>query len=197
MEPNKLTAAAEALIQAAVSVTESNSLALSREIAASIKDVSEGSKLVKESMENKLNTTNQHLCDLKDAVSAVKTSIDAQTEAIKLQTAAMKDQARFQQITSALTTSDQYLTAHRFTYYVNGDHYSSGQSDQLIKRILILFRKNCGFYITNYSLNSTQYSSSSKDCAGFRKNLCDQIQDILGQRPRVTETDGKTTIWYE
>ena len=192
MDSRKLAEAAEALVQAAVAETEANSLALSREIASSVKLLADGS--FKASVDGKLNTTNQHLADLKDAVALVKASVDLQTDAIKSLTKTFQEQTRLQNITDAIK-NDNYLALIRFVYRGNNDSYTSNHSDTLVKAILRAFRKNQGYYITGLYIGETY--SNNKDVAGFQKKLCDQIEDLLGKRPRITEADGKTTIWRE
>jgi hypothetical protein len=193
MDSNNLAAAAEALVQAAVTTTQTNSLALSRDIAASVKQLSDESKSFKESTDSKLNTTNQHLVDLKDAITSVKTALELQTDAIKLQTAAIKEQTRFQLISSALK-EESYLASNRFIY--RDANNATAYSDQLIKTILLNFRKGNGLYITNLYLCEGHYSSN-KDSDGFEKKLCDQLHHVLGVCPKITKADGKTTIRYE
>ncbi len=85
-----------------------------------------------------------------------------------------------------------------FDYFEKGDHRLINSTD-LVKAILITFRKGYGHYINDCSLTRYDcYNNNNKENEKkFRDDLCDQIHGLLGHRPKITKDKRGFLIWYD
>lgn len=164
-----LSEAAEELIKAATLVVETSSQR---------KDLSS----IKESLDAKINTVNQNLCQLKDQVTNVNASIERQTKMQSLEWAIQ---------------NLGLLEGHSFRYYIHSNIYGTteGSIKNDAKCILLSFRQGQGQYINDG--DTAKHQPSEKTKSEFRDNLVHCIYTLTGVMPRLkVDDDGKYAIYY-
>jgi len=191
---SKLTIAAEELIKAACSEVEDTSLAIGKETVESLEKLLIGSSSIenslgslKSSMDSKLNTLNQSILNLKEAVVA---AIGLQVAAIGLQS---KDQKLQWAISNAGMNAFMFYQKHESHYY----RQDTTNSTDLVKTILLSFRKGCGLNITNRS--KKQWVGNNHGEEGekkFRDALSNQLHELLGHKPRISLENNVYAIYY-
>jgi hypothetical protein len=191
MSENKLAAAAEALVQAAVSETSSSIFAINREVADGIQSISadlkgRGSKDSEtlNSIQAKVDTLNSNVDTLNSnmvMMQATMCSIDT----------SLKTQERLKRIEFALDQCSHGV----FLYSTNE---VCDRSDVLVKSILLNFRKGLGHYIAlettrtgdDYGLPSNlSYKDKLALNQKFRDALTEQLYTILGVKPVWSEPE--------
>ncbi len=183
---SKLTQAAEELIKAASSHVETTSLALSRDAVQELKKI----LLTSTSQESKLENVTSKLSELSTQITTMNTQIITINQSIKRQT-------KRQSIDWAYANAE----IGSFDYRDKTNGYK--KSTELVRSILIFFRKGQGMYVDGNSKHTTTYipgyTTDKGDFEGveFRAAIANQLEDLLGTKPRVVSYDGKWTIFYE
>jgi hypothetical protein len=178
---SKLAAAAEELIKAAGSYVEVESLRYGRETVDELKLLSKGVTTngtsltsIKVSFVDKINTLNQSILLLKKDIVLME-------------------------MNRSLEWAISNAGIGSFTHYLKGTHGNLDSTD-LVRKILINFRRGMGYYITGRSLSSysNDYSYQQKDHSEeekkFRDVLSNQIFNLTGRKPRIDDT---FAIFYE
>ena len=191
---SKLTQAAEELIKAASSHVETTSLALSRDAVQELKKILQTST----SQESTLESLKESISSLEKNVSEMRTHISTMNKEIISINQNIKLQTMRQSLDWAYANADigsfEYCDSSTNSY-----HSSSKMSTELVRTILTLFRKGNGKYIDGYSKVPAYYYGAAKDPEGveFRDAIANQLEDLLGTKPRVVSQDGKWAIYYK
>lgn len=206
MSDNKLAAAAEALVQAAVSETNSSMLAINREVADGIKSISADLQGRGSNDSETLNSIQAQVGALNSKVDTLNSKVDTlNSNIVKMQATmssidtSLKTQERLKRIEFALDECSHGV----FSYYTNDNSYNNERSDALVKSILLNFRKGFGYYIPlEMRLTQPSYGRSNEDKLAlnqkFRDALTEQLYTILGVKPVWSEPEqnGRRVIRY-
>jgi hypothetical protein len=179
---NKLKAAAEELVKAAY--LDSNADA-NKETIDSLKGLETHLVAWKTSMDAKVNTVNQNMDNLKDAL----TKGDSKLSELKLEVTDLKLEVTDLKRTQLLAAGIQNCFYNSFKYYEDLKEISS---ETLVRHILFSFQKGMGLYISNVAALQKHGISDSeekvrKSQQGFRDSLVDQIHALTGEKPRIAE----------
>jgi hypothetical protein len=188
-EKNKLATAAEALVQAAVSETTSSTLAITRQVADGIKDISV-----------ELKGFNEHTRTL----AAIHSSVEALNVSISKMQKTLDDSIKSQTKQRRIKWALQSCKQGSFDYSPTGDYRSHAtSSEELVRSILHAFRLGNGYYIsldmqmpdTGYHRSNEQKLASNQQ---FRDALTRQLSAILGVTPVWSEPEatGQCIIRY-
>ena len=120
-----------------------------------------------------------------------------------------EERARIKKLIAAQTKNQALLWAYgkidasdySFTYYKNnGTTYGiSSKSPSLVSNILLAFRKDNGYCISNCSLMNYHQRSKEyieKQEEKFRVFLSEYFYELTGQKPRFVEEDSGWMIYY-
>ena len=176
------------MARAAVSETETASLAIGRDVLANKLDklngVSEDIVSLKESSDAKLNTIHQDICNLKDEMAKVSQAL--QTE------------AKMQQIRFAIGHAEK----RQDIKYRDDVNYQTSQSirEHLLTPILSNFMRGYGQYLPHKAriFNGNNNNDNEKGYEDFRSQVVFELHALLGQKPRLNkETNGKHAVYYD
>jgi hypothetical protein len=190
-EPSKkarLEEAAEALVRAAVSVSETASLAIGRDVAKKLdkldklERVSEDIVSLKESSDTKLNTIHQDICNLKDEMAKVSQ--------------ALKTEAKVQRIQFAI----DHVENRQNGQYVFATSSVMRIREDLLTPILSSFMRGFGYNLPGnaylYGVSSNQ--NNEKGYEDFRSKVVTELHELLGKKPRLNkEANGKYAVFYD
>ena len=134
----------------------------------------------------KINTTNQHVADLKAEVTCLKAELAKQT--------------RMQNLAFAVENTK----LESFDYYQGPNSYYGERknSSALVSLILLCFRKGLGYYLPAGAMQNN-ISESSKEAweksnKEFHTKLQEQVFALVGTKPRIQlGPDGKRFVIYE
>lgn len=189
-----LAAAAEALVRAATEEVENTALSLGRETVDGLKKISSDNVYFKESFDAKINTVNQNIANMTEAITAMKKEVMNLNDSVLLQN-------KRQTIEWAISNAE----VNEFTYYEKDANYGNRKtSTAFIKCVLLSFRRGIGWYIDNRAMAEYQneqyyHDAKAKNEASeqkFRDTLSSRIHDLTGVKPRVAKSEGKWAIFY-
>uniref|UniRef100_A0A7S1YBW4 Uncharacterized protein n=1 Tax=Grammatophora oceanica TaxID=210454 RepID=A0A7S1YBW4_9STRA len=192
-QQERLAAAAEELVRAAVSESDAAALAIGRATVAGLDEMTKGSASLKESLEEKLNTVNENISDLKSDVTSIKESL---TTIVEL----MKNEHRNKRIEFALSNLD-LAVGKQFTYEYKIESSittKQGEPKDLFQSILQAFRKGEGLPLPTF-FPGYYRNESEKDAypEAKRTEVVNILHNLLGVKPRVeVDDDGRHTIYY-
>ena len=189
---SKLTQAAEELIKAASSHVETTSLALSRDAVQELKQIlqtSTSQESTLKSLEESISSLEKKLSEMRTHILSMNKEIMTINQSIKLQT---KRQSLDWASTNADISSFQYCSSCNIGY---SQRYK--KSTELVRSILTFFRKGTGTYIDGYSKITALGGEKDSEGVEFRAAIANQLEDLLGTKPRVVSHDGKWAIYYE
>ena len=122
----------------------------------------------------KINTVNQNIVDLNETI---------------------KHTQKLQSLAWAIQNAD----IGSFSYY-EPNSYNSKNSAELLRKVLLWFRRGQGCYIGDSTLQDERYLHDQKKEESrekFRQELAAQIYSLTGANPRLQkETDGRYAVYY-
>lgn len=150
-------------------------------------------------------TTDQHLVDVKNALQDLKLVV--QEEGYAARAADKMRRLEFALQNTSLVTKDCNF---RLAQLVTGTQYkeykyttSPVDSDELLKDILLSFRKGSGHVIDLYYIDLSKGGSADLNevkrewTEAFRNKLCDKLDRLLGSYPRFDfRNNGRVVIYY-
>jgi hypothetical protein len=187
-EPSKkarLEEAAEALVRAAVSVSETASLAIGRDVAKKLdkldklEGVSEDIVSLKESSDAKLNMIHQDICNLKDEMAKVSQ--------------ALKTEAKVQRIQFAI----DHVEKRQNIEYSHANNYKSIR--ELLTPVLWQFMQGFGYYLPDNAIFfNVGETNTEVGYEAFRSKVVTELHALLGKKPRLNkEANGKYAVFYD
>jgi hypothetical protein len=185
-DSSKLADAAEALVQAALSETNSSMVAMNREVVQGIQSIA---------ADLKGRNDDKAL----EALGVLNGKVDTLSSNISQMHVTMKTQEKLHRIEFALGHCD----LGTFVYYSDSDR-SGHRSEELVKNILLIFRQGFGYNITlGMTLTESSYRSSNEEKLAsnqkFRDALTAQLFTLLGVPPvwdAQPKEDGRRVIRY-
>ena len=165
---SRLSNAAEALVEA---VLLDAGTASQKELASKL-------EALQISFDNKINTLNQHLVDLKKDMSTMSSSIQEENKQKNLE--------------RALSMAD----VDSFYYY----DYQEGQqniSTFLAQNVIKRFMLDCGYYLPKAKLSNEDREATDEETMAFRDKFKAHIKFLIKREPRLKkESDGRFAIYY-
>jgi len=207
--PNiELAAAAEALIKAATRSKDVDSIThrqlsitlegLTASFSSGLNNVNQTLAASNSDFDGKINTTKQHLSDLKREVSDLKEAAVKVATLLATQTIVLLEQQKQQRLFWAQANTK----LGSFKYYVE-QSYNTVDSSALVADIISWFIRGYGRNLdSSCSITDSSYNRNSNKAAegqeAFRVQLKKQIKDLIGREPRLTKgTDGTYALYYE
>lgn len=187
---NKLSLAAEALVEAAT--LEVDSLT-QKKLANEMKEFNKN--LTNLSLDMEKNTG--RFDELKKIVekqsseiSKVHDNINTVNHNLNGIKNIMEQQLKIQKLSNAIAN------AHVGSFeYKNG--YSSTNSKEYVQKVLQSFVNGFGLYIPNTFYIGSGYGTNEKETEEFRAQLKSQVKTLIGREPRlVKESNGQYAIYY-
>jgi hypothetical protein len=185
-DSSKLADAAEALVQAALSETNSSMVAMNREVVQGIQSIAAD---LKGSNDGK---TLEALGVLNGKVDTLSSTISQMHVTMCSIDGSLKAQDKLRRIEFALG----HCNLEMFRYG------SDKRSEDLVKKILLSFRKGSGYHIT-LDMTLGSYFNSNEDMLAsnqkFRDALTSQLFTLLGVQPvwdAQPEKEGRRVIRY-
>lgn len=143
------------------------------------------SQHTEQGLDTKLNTLNQHMSDLQqeirglqDQMTALKTAMNASEKKRALEFA--------------------FENAHFGSYRYNTSSSSNKESKDLVKSIVLAFRRGLGHYLPEGGyLQSIKWPRQCPENEKqFRDALLQQLSDLIGQSPRLVQEGDRYIIHY-
>ena len=161
-DPDKLARAAEELIKAASSHVDFETLAINRDAVEALKKLASETASVKNSLTSLKESQDAKMNTMIQSIGNVEGKLDVLTQRIEAQT---KNQA--------LAWAYDNASVNAFIYYDKPkDSYSHGnqvQSTELVRTILLSFRRNCGHHVADRSLIRYYNESEEAKASGEKK----------------------------
>jgi hypothetical protein len=178
---SQLTAAAEALVRAAVSKMNASVVAMDCEVVQGIQSIA--ADLKGRNDDKMLEVLNGKVDTLNSNISQMHVT--------------MKIQEKLHRIDFALG----HCSLGTLSYFTYGSCYPN-RGEQLVRAILLEFRKGSGYYITLNMVHDPHCSSNEAKLTSnqqFRDALTAELFTLLGVEPvwdAVSEEDGRRAIRY-
>jgi uncharacterized protein YycO len=174
-DASNLATAAEELIKAACSHVETTSFTIANETVEELRKISVNS----ESVQTSIIAMNKNLTELKEQMIKVNEKVSAQIKNQRLDWAL------------------ENIGINSFRFYVKDTNSNSVESTGFVKTILMSFRTENGYYITNRSLTQYHYGNDmSEGEKQFREALTSQIHELIGHKPRIAMAERGHAIYY-
>ena len=199
MTSERLSAAAEELIRAAS--LESNAVGAEKTVQAIQNlrnDIKKAVAAFKESTDSKINTTNQNIETLKRKYSEMEDKLT------KLSDNAIESN-KMQRLEWAIANIDTVYHQNHDLKYAHVSRHSCHRCNDLLRDVLLCFRKNRGYNLGDYT-DSSSYSYydtaevKQEKQKKFRDEFAILIHELTGSKPRIEarKKDGKENIviWY-
>uniref|UniRef100_A0A7S2YPC9 Uncharacterized protein n=1 Tax=Entomoneis paludosa TaxID=265537 RepID=A0A7S2YPC9_9STRA len=201
----ELLEAAEALVKAAVSDTESTSLSHGRATVSGLEEISKGISEMKVSSDGKLNTIHQKLFDLDKTLQEMKFLMKEEVDILREDQQLRKLDLEIQNKRHKLEFAMQHADHEEFVYYLSSSRRAeSSVSTGLVKDILLAFLRDKGFVLSSDlrlakkndygGLGAYEHFGSEKD---FRRKLVRLLESLLGSTLTMVDAgDGNMSIHY-
>jgi len=185
----ELVRAAEMEVNVATQKKLSSSLeALKESFDTKLNTIQQVVKQSSTNSDDKMTTVNQNIVNLTGKINTVNQNIVELNET-------MKHTQKMQSLAWALQNAD----IGSFSYY-DPNSYSDKNSADLLRKVLLWFRRGHGCYIGDSMLQHSRYfneQEKEESREKFRKELAAQIYSLTGANPRwQKETDGRYAIYY-
>jgi len=184
----ELVRAAEMEVNVATQKKLSSSLeALKQSFDTKLNAIQQVVKQSSTNSDDKMNTVNQNIVNLTGKINTVNQNIVDLNET-------MKHNQKMQTLEWALQNAE----IGSFSYY-EPNSYSDKNSADLLRKVLLWFRRGEGCYIGDSTLQQSRYlneQQKEESREKFRKELAAQIYSLTGINPRLQkETDGGYAIY--
>ena len=200
-QASRLARAAEELVKAAKIETEAVNNDLQQQAVDHLAGMAKDISAFKADVNNKVNTSNQHVAALAGKVDVIAANVAALTDEMKKLNQSMHARSKRMHIVEALS-----LLTHIDDFQYNEISSDNNRSSQkyakdLIKRVLLSFSKDRGYYVDNLSLPvyyHTAAEEEEKKKKEMQNKLVDEMHSILGMKPALREaSNGRLCIWYD
>jgi hypothetical protein len=186
----QLAAAAEALVQAAISTTNNNALALAEATVSEIKKLNSAAKVLVDTLTNDAADKKTQMAEISVKLDSLAQKLDA----LQLETkTTLKGQGRVQALQWAMTNralAQFTYRDHQFDPYSR--RYDYGQtivSDTLMATILKNALQGYQTYLGNsYMVDYTRQGTADEDANGARKRFREALGKALHQLTAIEPT---------
>lgn len=189
--------AAEELIKTASTEVGGLLVQNGKDTVEDLRQLSSQVTALKESLDSKLNASNQSMSGVKEAIVAMDKNVCGLKAQIVLLT--KTQQLHFAMIHRNVNSFDYQADNPNHHEDTSGDIVSfylappriHGCTFELVGTILLSFHRGSGYQLPTNAQVSGTFGSER-----FRRKLVTQIHELTGVEPRLTQLDGKWCIFY-